>query len=260
MNDFCLSLNAIKANYRLEQFEEIASTNIYAIELAKSSDNDKVWIVTNRQTRGKGRLGREWQSLSGNLATSLLLQTELAPQKCALLGFIAGVALVGAIKSFNSQLNVQLKWPNDVMLDGQKLAGILLETQNSINAKQAIIIGFGVNVAKAPKDLPYKAISLNEAGVNIVASDLFERLTDYWHQLFTLSDSGKNLAEILNSWKDCAFGLGKQISITNHNKIIHGIFEDIDATGRLVIRNASNEKQYITAGDVHFGAASSFRG
>ncbi len=224
---------------------------------ATQGHNENTWFVTKKQSAGKGRLGRDWQSLEDNLATSLLLQVELYPNKCAMLGFVAGVALIRALKGFDKEIEAKLKWPNDVLLNGAKLAGILLEMQPFKNGKQAIVIGFGVNVASAPTGLPYTATSLNEHGLDIDCKQLFMALSESFVQVFDVFM--KNEHEIIKQWQQNAAGLGNEISIINNGITINGIFENIDETGRLIIKLANGEKQYISAGDMQLGATTNKR-
>ncbi len=257
MKDFCLSTLAIKANYKLVQFEETNSTNKQAMSAATQGHDENTWFVTKKQSAGKGRLGRDWQSLEGNLTASLLVQVELEPNKCAMLGFVAGVALIMALKAFDKEIEAKLKWPNDVLLNGTKLAGILLEMQSLKNGKQAIVIGFGINVASSPTGLPYAATSLNEHGLDIDCKQLFMALSESFTKAFEIFM--KNEHEIIKQWQQNGAGLGKEISIINHGVIINGIFEDIDKTGRLIIKLANGEKQYISAGDMQLGATTNKR-
>lgn len=224
---------------------------------ATQGHDESTWFVTKKQSSGKGRLGRDWQSLKGNLAASLLLQVKLKPNKCAMLGFVAGVALIRALKSFDEGIEAKLKWPNDVLLNGAKLAGILLEMQPLKNGKQAIVIGFGVNVASAPTGLSYAATSLNEYGLDIDCKQLFMALRESF--VLTFETFMQNERETLREWQQNAAGLGKEISIINHGKIINGTFENIDETGRLIIKLANGEKQYISAGDMQLGASTNKR-
>ncbi len=241
------------------QFDEIGSTNVEALNGAKVGIDGNVWYVTKRQNAGKGRLGRKWLWVDGNLTASLLLRIELEPAKCAMLGFVAGVALVNTLKSFDENLHVQLKWPNDILLNGGKLAGILLEMKSLTNKEHFVAIGFGVNIAGAPKGLPYLATSLKDNGLNISVFEFFERLSEIWVKAYQKWNNGKGSAKLLQLWCENAKGIGQTISIKNHNRVITGIFENIDADGRLIIMLSDGTREYISAGDMYFGIANSNR-
>ncbi len=251
MVNFSLSKEALNAGYKIEQFAEIASTNIRAYESARL-ENDKVWFVAKHQTGGKGRHGRKWQFFEGNLACSLLVQLDLPAKECANLGFVAGLSLFYALKSFDENLPLTLKWPNDILLNGDKLAGILLEMKNLGLNKQAIIIGFGVNIANKPvQNMPYKAICLKDYSLNISASQLFERLSKVWLEIFEQFNKGE-ISHILQIWQQNAKGLGEKIIIENYGKRLSGIFKKIDENGCIILEKNNGEIARISAGDIYF--------
>lgn len=179
MAGFALGPRAASRGYRLLAYDTIGSTSSEAGEAARRGDVGDVWVVAHRQTSGRGRRGRAWESPEGNLATSLLVVPEADPTVTATLGFVAGVALEDALSRVATGLTlrtgidgadgprsrVALKWPNDVLADGAKLAGILLEAHKRPDGSLAVVAGFGVNVVAAPEGLPYPATSLAGLGL-----------------------------------------------------------------------------------------------
>ena len=155
--------------YSLITFEEIDSTNSEALRIASSGVSGDFIILSKIQTGGRGTKGRYWASMAGNLHASILLESEFAPKKNSQLSFVIANAVYEVVKHFakeqNINLNMKLKWPNDVLIDGHKLAGILLESI-SIKDKKYVVIGFGVNILHAPK-IDRKTISLNDLGIQI---------------------------------------------------------------------------------------------
>ena len=225
---------------------------------------------------GRGRRGRPWQSPPGNLAASLLLLAETDAATASTLGFVAGVALDRALSATAPELGLRLgidgadgppgsrtrlalKWPNDVLADGAKLAGILLEAQKRPDGRLLVVIGFGVNVVAAPQGLPYPAVSLADLGVAVTAETLFAALADAWVDVLAMWDNGHGTAAILALWRQAAAGIGAEIAVTRDGDVVRGVFESIDEAGRLIVRANDNSRIAITAGDVHFGATATAR-
>lgn len=275
MTHFALGAKARAAGYRLSGFEAIGSTNNEALAAAAAGDPGGHWFAALHQTAGRGRRGREWHSVSGNLAASLLIVPEASPELVATLGFVAGVALNRALSTIvpdgvfrigidgadgaDGRSRIALKWPNDVLADGAKLSGILLEATKTPTGGSAIVIGCGVNVVSAPTETPYPATSLSALGVDRSAEEVFEALSDAWVEVFGIWDEGRGVASVLELWRRSAAGIGAPVSVSQDGVIRRGIFETIDSSGRLIIRADDGTRCLITAGDVHFGATASAR-
>jgi BirA family biotin operon repressor/biotin-[acetyl-CoA-carboxylase] ligase len=274
---FLLGDKASAAGYRLTAFDTIGSTNTEAMAAAAAGDPGLVWFTTTEQTAGRGRRGRAWISSRGNLAASLLLVPNVDPAIAATLGFVAGIALnralarvmpAGTVKigidgadgrNADKAARIALKWPNDVLADGAKLAGILLEAQKLPDGQSAIVIGFGVNVVAKPTDLPYPATCLSEHDLALDAAAVFRALSDAWVECYELWDNGRGIADVLAVWRGFAAGLGAPVAVNRGGDIVRGIFETIDDSGRLIVRADDDTTIAITAGDVHFGATASVR-
>jgi len=273
---FTLSPLAQQNGYRLEAFETIDSTNATALERGLAGDPGKLWIVSKRQERGRGRRGRAWATSQGNLAASLLLAGSFDLKAAATLGFVAGLSLADALDAVcpttkfavaldgagghgKAPLRVELKWPNDLLANGAKLAGILLESTQLGNDRFAIVIGIGVNVVSHPEDVPYPATSLARLGADCDAETLFHALSDAWDANSRIWNEGRGLAEIRNRWLARAAGLGAEVAVRVDGAVLHGIFETIDEDCRFVIRDSEGARVKIAAGDVHFGAVASAR-
>ena len=275
MREFSLGPRARAAGYRLRGYDSIGSTNAEAIAAANAGDPGGIWFVARQQTAGRGRRGRTWENPYGNLAATLLLVPEAETSVAATLGFVAGVALSGALSSIlphgsvkigidgadelNGSGRIALKWPNDVLADGAKLAGILLEASKMPDGKHAIAIGIGINIVAAPTGLPYPATSLVDLGNERTAEDVFEALSDAWVEAFGLWNDGLGIEAVLQRWRGSAAGIGAPVSISQDGNILRGIFETIDAAGRLIVRADDDRRIAVTAGDVHFGATASAR-
>ena len=269
MANFWLGPIASARGYRLNGFDEIGSTSTEAARAAETGDVGEVWFAALKQTAGRGRRGRAWETPSGNLAASLMIVPDCDPAIAATLGFVAGVALnralaatlpAGIVKQGVDGANrVALKWPNDVLADGAKLAGMLLEAQKRPDGGFAVVIGIGVNIVSAPSGLPYPATSLSALGSDITAETIFAALAEEWVVAYELWDHGNNVADILRLWRASAAGIGAEVAVKQDGGVVRGVFESIDDTGRLIVRSNDNSRIAITAGDVHFGVTASVR-
>lgn len=271
MPGFWLGQKATARGYRLHGFDAVGSTSSEAADAARAGDVGDVWFAALQQTAGRGRRGRLWETPHGNLAASLLVVPAADPATAATLGFVAGVALHDALRRTAPEIAAQtgidgtsgqgariaLKWPNDILADGAKLAGILLEAIKRPDGSHAVVIGFGVNVVAAPEGLPYPATSLVALGASLTAEPLFAALSDAWVDAVEVWDSGRGVAEILGLWRQAAAGIGAEVAVSRDGDVVRGIFETIDDTGRLIVRANDNSRIAITAGDVHFGVTAS---
>jgi BirA family transcriptional regulator, biotin operon repressor / biotin---[acetyl-CoA-carboxylase] ligase len=268
---FELAPTAALDGYRLEAHETVGSTNAVALERAREGDPGKLWIVSKRQESGRGRRGRVWETPHGNLAATLLIIGTGELKLAATLGFVAGLALSDALAAVvpqgrigigvdgggNNHGRFELKWPNDVLADGAKLAGILLESTLLAGGGHALAIGIGVNVVAHPEGLPYPATSLAALRSKADAETLFLALSDAWSTNARDWNEGRGLAVIRNRWLARAAGLGADVAVRVEGNVVRGVFETIDEDCRFVIRQRGGEIVRIAAGDVHFGAVAS---
>ena len=271
---FNLSPTALGEGFRLEWFPEVGSTNALALQRAVAGDPGMLWLVTGHQTGGRGRRGRPWEGRPGNLAATLLIRPEVELARAASLGFVAALALHDALEAVMPRRLVAiapdggdlanggrfaLKWPNDVLGDGAKLSGILLETVGAGSGDLAVAIGIGVNVVDHPRGTPYPATDLSALGVACSAGDLFYALSDAFVDNLRLWQGGGDLAAVRGKWLGSAAGLGAEIAVDTGGRIVRGVFETIDADCHLVIREANGHMTKVAAGDVHFGAVASVK-
>lgn len=258
-----LAPEALAAGYRLETHDSLPSTSGEALARARAGDLGPLWIVAAEQTAGRGRRGSAWATPRGNLAASLIFPLgEVPPAQAATLGFVAGVALADALSDIGANghaaeegARVALKWPNDVLADGAKLSGILLETE-SFSAGPAVVVGIGVNVAVAPQGLPYPATSLAALGCDATVAELFAALS---RRFATAADAWRagGFPAIRARWLAQAAGLGGPVAVRLASEVLRGTFETIDEAGRLVVRAPDGARRTVSAGEVHFGGAAS---
>jgi BirA family transcriptional regulator, biotin operon repressor / biotin---[acetyl-CoA-carboxylase] ligase len=263
---FTLGRRAASAGYRLQAFDQIGSTNVEAMARARDGEPGSVWFVATEQTAGRGRRHRPWIAPRGNLPCSVLEVMDVSPAVAATLGFAAGLALDAALRQMSLEaalrsgaaVNFALKWPNDVLGEGKKISGILLEAEN-VAGGLAVVTGMGTNVVAAPEGTPTPAISLAAMGIQISAEELFSALSDAWVESFGIWDSGRGFQEIRKLWLTRAAGLGQAVAVTSGASTIEGIFDTIDELGCMIIRTPTGKRMPVSAGDVYFGSAASRR-
>lgn len=230
--------------YRKAHHAEIDSTNSEARRLAEAGDAGSIWIVADRQTAGRGRRGRVWQTQQGNLAATLLIRPQ-GPQ-VAQLSFAAALAVSDMVSAFAPGAKIAVKWPNDVLAGGRKIAGILLEA-----GPGWLAVGMGVNLAAAPEGTEFPAIALADLGMTpplpdtalTVIADRFAHWYDAWVE--------DGFEPLRTAWLARAGGLGGPIRARLPHEERHGVFEGIDADGALLL-NERGQVRPITAGEVFF--------
>lgn len=207
--------------------------------------NRKTVVRADVQTAGRGRRGRNWISEYGNLFCSLVFEFDL--KYFGYLVMISALSLAQAVESFSKQIKPQLKWPNDVLLNGKKLSGILLEKGEG----DYIIVGIGVNIASAPEKekLLYQATSLSEHGIDCTAEEFLSVYLQMFDQNLSLFDKQKNKQRI--EWLKRAYGIGRQIKVCCNSREEKGIFIGIDDDMTLLLQQGEKIKK-ILAGDVFF--------
>lgn len=242
-------------SYNLITFEEIDSTNSEALRIANSSAVGDFVILSKTQTGGRGTKGRYWQSMAGNLHTSILLQTEFDIKKNSQLPFLVALAVFETIHHFSKQagvkLNVQLKWPNDVLIDSKKVAGILLESI-SLKEKNYVIIGIGVNIKKTP-DIINNSTCIKDCGIEIESpSEFLNILMGKFKTLYEQWKSDNNFSKIRKDWMKRAYNLNKAVIVDDGSARISGIFKGVGSDGAMKIQLASGQYCNIVTGEVSF--------
>ncbi len=230
-------------------FETIDSTNDEALRRIEAGAGGGEVILAARQTAGRGRHGRDWDSPPGNLYLSVTVDPPTG-RPAGELAFVAGLAAAEAIEAATGgAARVQLKWPNDLMLGGRKLGGLLIEGATGA-ARPTLALGLGVNLVRFPEDASYPATSLAEAGCpvapEIVARAFCERLEDW---LRTWETDG--FAPVRTGWLARAAGLGgRLVAHLPDGKSRDGLFLDIDERGALVLQTENGMTHRVTAGAI----------
>ena len=247
-------LTALPSGFRVHHVETIGSTNDEAVRFAMEGAAAGLIVSADQQTRGRGRLGRTWQSATGNLQMSILLRPDCRLYLASQLSLLASVVLADVlIASGPKGLDLSLKWPNDVLIGDAKVAGILLESAGDKDGKlDYVVLGIGLNIAFAPDGLPYPVTSLKAE--NFPSRSPREWLCDYAHALSIWLDRWQRdgFAVVRAAWRERSHRLGKPIRLKTGHQEIEGYFVDLTDAGALVIEHADRSRSELAAGDVVF--------
>jgi len=242
---------------RVLRFDAIDSTSSEVFRRAAAGDPGDLWVVAGRQLKGRGRRNRAWTSEPGNLYASLLLRPPVSVAKAGELSFVAAVALYDAVAAVASALSpkLALKWPNDLLVAGRKLSGILLESSARAGAPlEAVVIGFGVNCASHPESVDYPVTSLAAEGAVVSPADLFEALMASFGATYGNWALGEGFAAVRSLWVARAAGIGEAITVRLPNREIRGTFEALGPDGALAVRGADGALTHVAAGEVFFAS------
>ncbi|MFA6357830.1 MAG: biotin--[acetyl-CoA-carboxylase] ligase [Candidatus Omnitrophota bacterium] len=235
---------------KIYYFDYLASTMDLAMQLGMQLAPHGTLVLAESQTKGRGRLGRSWFSPKyKGIYLSLILRPLIPPAVSPVLTLLAAVSICEAVKKV-LDLDVQIKWPNDVFIHNKKFTGILTEMNAEVDKINFVVIGIGLNVNNDKKSLIAQATSLKEQSgqpVNRVVL-LQELLRKIENNYFLLEDKGAG--PIIDKWRNFSLTLGKRVKVYCQNKHIEGQAVDIDQDGSLLIRKDSGLIQKVSSGDV----------
>ena len=226
--------------------EEVGSTNDEALILSQEIKSGKYVVTAQRQTNGRGRRGRSWIGYDGNLFMSFIQEIELS--QIGQIVFVVSLSLLESLQAIFPKIDIKLKWPNDVLVEDNKISGILLEK----GARKYLIIGIGVNLCGAPKlsGVLYPATSLKDKGYETDRLTLFEKYVEiYDKNCQILKEQG--FMPIREKWLRNVKGLGEKIEVHTEKETKIGIFKDIDTNGALLLEE-KNGLEKIYAGDIFY--------
>ena len=236
--------------FRVQCLEITDSTNNVAVAAANAGEPEGLVVQALRQTAGKGRRGRSWDSPEGNLHFSVLLRPRCTPQQACHASFAASMAVFDAIATLRGDEGLQLKWPNDVLIDGKKISGILLETAAVENGLiEWLVIGIGINVAYHPEWTLYPTTSLAAEGYEFNTDQVLRAVLRSLHPWYmTLQRDG--FRPVRQAWlADAKRG---PMTVKLPDGQFEGSFAGIDETGALILMLADGAEKVIQAGDVFF--------
>lgn len=243
-------------DYHLLSYDVLDSTNAEGRRLAGGGASHGAVIWAKRQSAGRGRLGREWVSSDGNLFVTVLINPPVALEQCPQLSFVAALAVAETLEGILPEsAKIACKWPNDVLVSGKKIAGILLEaftTKEIAHEKQWIAVGVGINVDSAPEHVMFPATWLRGEGVELISAKIV--LSRFVHHFIQYYDmwAAKGFAPIEKAWKCRAHQLGKAVEVIVGDAQVTGVFEGIDAAGCMLLRDKKKNISTINAGDVFY--------
>lgn len=244
---------------RIVYLEETVSTNLDAMRLALAGEALPLWVSAGRQTAGRGRAGRRWASLPGNLQASLAFASQAAPARIGQVALVAGISAIDAVHATSSlaqNLRVRLKWPNDILIGTAKAGGILVESTAAAFEPPGIIAvaGFGINIASAPDNLGRAATALGDHGVTASPVEILDALADQMSRWLGTWDDGRGFEHIRAAWMDRAGPIGEPITFHAGSGLVSGTYQGLSAAGGL-LAETHGERVEVTYGDIVLGAA-----
>lgn len=248
---FDIKLDTEKIGRNFIYAEEVDSTNTVLLDKSNKFNEDGTVLLSEKQNKGRGRKDRIWYSSRGlNLTFSILLKNrDFSGRKINLVNFAVSIAVAMAIENLY-QLKIELKWPNDVLISGKKVAGILIESSSSGKKIERVVIGVGINVNQASfqGNFNIQPTSVrNEINQNIEREILLAEVLNLFEEILQWIEEKPD--EILKDWKARCRMIGEKISVTEGEKVKYGIFDDIDDEGFLILKTGRKlEKIYF--GDV----------
>ncbi len=240
----------------IHHFAHLDSTNSRAYELATQGAEEGEIVIAESQEKGRGRLGRSWFSPPHfNLYLSVILRPQLPPHQAPLITLMAAVATAEAIEGY-SGLRPVIKWPNDILLEGRKVAGLLNELRSEADRIHFVILGIGVNLnlekRMFPKEIQPIATSLKqEMGQTVSRKEFLASLLTHleeWYTVF-LREGGE---AVLKAWRNWARIEGKPVQVTSFGETLEGVAMDIDSEGALLLKTEAGEVKRVVAGDIEY--------
>lgn len=244
--------------WQVQVYRETASTNELAERLGRDGVREGAVVLSEFQTQGRGRLGRTWLSPGGKgILMSVLLRPKLRPPEATRLTVLGATAVARAIERCAS-LRPQIKWPNDVMLDGQKVAGILTEMSAELDQVRYLVLGIGLNANQTKDDLPLELRGAStsvrlKSGEKLNRADLAAAVIEELDHDYELAAAGE-FEKVSKEWQQKCSTIGQSITVHIGDTEISGTAEAIDDEGALLVRSATNQVHRVTGGDVSLNA------
>jgi BirA family biotin operon repressor/biotin-[acetyl-CoA-carboxylase] ligase len=247
------------SEFGAEWLEATDSTNSEALRQAAAGVRGPAWFAARRQTSGRGRAGRTWCSEEGNLHASLLFTPGCSLEDLPQLSLVAGVALYDAVAElagrYAVQMEARLKWPNDLLVNGMKAGGILIES-TVFGSDIVAVVGIGLNVTVVPKPEGRTATSLARSGIETTVQETLPvvvRHADHWLGEW---QNGRGFGNVRAAWMDRSIAAGGIVTVRAGTSVVTGKFEGLDAQGALIVRTGEGDHRRFTFGDVSLGTES----
>lgn len=237
---------------RVHRLKSVPSTNAEGLRLAALGEFAPLWVVAEEQTAGKGRSGRAWASVPGNLYASLLIRPSCPPAQLGELSLVAGVSVIESIRASAGDRTVaglRLKWPNDILVGTAKLGGILVESTDA-GGSRAAVIGIGINLAGHPEGLGRAATDLAHEGLTLTPLKMLDFLGASMDTWLAIWDDGRGFATVRQAWQDRGGPMGEALSVNTGNGPVAGRYMGLGANGELLLEDETGELRRYTFGDV----------
>ena len=236
---------------RVEVLDEIDSTSSEAMRRAIAGETGPLWLRANAQTHGRGRSGRTWASPRGNFYATLLLAPQCTPATVHQLSLLAGIAVHHSIGSAGvAPPGLRLKWPNDVLIDGAKVAGVLAESIGGQGGALLALLGIGINLFSAPAKSGQATTHLAAHGINLEPEATLQTLDAAVSRWLAVWDRGNGFATIRGAWLERTGPEGENLAINAGGGRVEGRFAGLDADGSLLLRDGEGRARRFTFGDV----------
>lgn len=238
-------------DWKVHTYAQLSSTQDYVRELAEEGLPEGIVIQCLTQTKGRGRHGNQWQSPIGNLYMSVLLRPECTADKAGQISFVAALALSAAIDEVLDKPHTKtLKWPNDILIDGLKCAGILLESDLGKDGRvESLALGMGVNIMAPPEgSIGLQQVSKGkQVPIHPFRDIVLSHLAAYYQNW-----QKNGFGDIRSAWLEQAHGLGKTVTARLPDREYTGLFTDLDQDGALLLRQDEKKVIAVNAGEVYF--------
>lgn len=242
----------LPTGFRLEAHEALSSTNEEAAVKGQAGEPEGLVVWSRQQTAGRGRGDREWISQEGNLFVSVLLRPPGKAEHAGQLSLVAALAVLESLCELGlPRDDLACKWPNDILLKGAKLGGLLLESSVSKGKIDWLVLGIGLNIAQHPDNMPYPAISLHAESIDATVEDVLQRVLSRLALHYTRwqSQGFQPVRLGIQSWLK---GIGEPIEVRLPKETLKGTFEALDEEGALVLSLQDGKKRRLHAGEVFF--------
>ena len=245
-----LNIGIFSKNVRY--FEEVDSTNLMAKRLAREGAPEGTVVVADKQNTGRGRLGRNWTSPSGvGIWMSLILKPALMPQKASQITLTAGLSMCEAIKKVTG-LPAKIKWPNDIVINGKKVCGILTEMSAEMDRINYIVVGIGVNVNNKtfPENLPYASSLALEGKREYTRKEIIQQFLIQFEKDYATYISDQSLKHLIQRYSQNCITLNNKVKIIEQDRERVAFAKGITEDGALKLINENNEEEIVFAGEV----------
>ena len=238
---------------QIRYFSRIDSTNQYAKRIAEEGASDETLIIADEQTAGKGRSGRTWVTPpSEAIAFTLLLRPKLSPDRISMVTLVMGLAVVNAVNALYD-VDAGIKWPNDVVIGGRKLCGILTEMSAEVSRVNYIVIGVGINANQTsfPEEIRKIATSLKlELGHAVNRAELIARVMTEFERLYAGFEAQGDLGPVVQEYNELCLNTGNKVRVLDPNGEYNGTSRGINSLGELLVETEDGQMREVYAGEV----------